>query len=296
MIDDIAIQQSFQKPSSHGTLYLVGTPIGNLEDMTYRAIRILRESTWIAAEDTRHTRKLLSHYEITGKLIAYHEHNKSINGPKLLDKLRTGDNIALVTDAGLPGISDPGTELVQAAIQAGLPVVPVPGPNAALTALIASGLSSTTFAFIGFLPREKKKSSMVLNKWQYQNSTLIIYESPHRILNTLRLIYELWGSRQVVLARELTKRYEEFVRGEIVNCIEYIEANPPLGEYCLLVAGVDRPVIEQTDTWWQELTIAEHLATYEQNDGLTRQAALKKIAVDRNIPRRELYALLHRKV
>jgi 16S rRNA (cytidine1402-2'-O)-methyltransferase len=295
MIKNIAIQQSFLKASSNGTLYLVGTPIGNLEDMTYRAIRILRESTWIAAEDTRHTRKLLSYYEINGKLMSYHEHNKSINGPKLLHKLRTGDSIALVTDAGLPGISDPGAELVQAAIQAGVPVVPIPGANAALTALIASGLSSNTFTFIGFLPREKKKCSIILNKWQYHSATLIIYEAPHRLLSTLRLIYELWGSRQVVLARELTKKYEEFVRGNIVNCIEYIEANPPMGEYCLIVEEAEHPPVEQAHPWWQELTIVEHLATYQQNDGLTRQEALKKMAIDRNVPRRELYAMLHQR-
>ncbi|WP_410512946.1 16S rRNA (cytidine(1402)-2'-O)-methyltransferase [Paenibacillus sp. BR2-3] len=292
-------QSSFQarddenKPAGSGSLYLVATPIGNLEDMTFRAVRTLQECDIIAAEDTRQTRKLLSHFEITPNLLfSYHEHNKAASGPELIRYIIEGKNLALVSDAGLPAISDPGADLVALAINAGIPVIPIPGANAALSALISSGLPTTTFTFAGFLPRERKDIRTVLSSLRSAQGTLLFYESPHRILKTLAHLQEAFGNRRIVLARELTKRYEEFVRGTIEECNAWLLEHPPIGEYVIVLEGESKEEAEVAESaWWRQLSIEEHLAHYEASD-ITRKEAMKKVASDRGVAKREIYNTL----
>ncbi|WP_407945798.1 16S rRNA (cytidine(1402)-2'-O)-methyltransferase [Paenibacillus puerhi] len=287
------IQKSYSEAQPTGRLYLVGTPIGNLEDMTYRAVRILREVKWIAAEDTRQTRKLLSHFEISTRLVAYHEHNKQASGPELIRLLTSGADIALVSDAGLPAICDPGVDLVRLAIEADVPVIPIPGANAALSALIISGLPTDRFTFVGFPPREAKPMQQELAGWKRESGTIVGYESPHRIVKSLKRMAETLGEdRELCLVRELTKRYEEAIRGTIRECLEYLEENPPQGEYCfILQAGSSEE--EQADTWWSGLTPQAHVDKYEA-EGHERKEAIKLAAQDRGLPKRELYNELHR--
>jgi len=293
----VKVQRSFaaqqEQPSVYGTLYLVATPIGNLEDMTYRAVRILREADIIAAEDTRQTRKLLSHFDITpGKLLSYHDHNRLASGPELIRLIIEGKNLALVSDAGLPAISDPGSDLVKLAIEAGISVVPVPGANAALSALIVSGLPTDSFKFIGFLPREQRERDEMLQWQQEEQSTLLLYESPHRVMKTLASMLAVFGNRRIVLARELTKRYEEMARGTIQECLEWLEEYPPIGEYCIVVEGADPGELEEKrNAWWQTLSISEHVAHYEE-EGLSRKEAMKKTAHDRGVSKRDIYQSL----
>lgn len=296
----ITYQSSFQaesqgtgKPDGCGSLYLVATPIGNLEDMTYRAVRMLRECDIIAAEDTRQTRKLLSHFEISPSLLfSYHEHNKAASGPELIRYIIEGKNLALVSDAGLPAISDPGADLVALAISHGIPVIPVPGANAALSALIASGLPTDSFTFAGFLPREKKDIRARLAELRSGQGTLLFYESPHRVAKTLALLLETFGNRRVTLARELTKRYEEFVRGTIEEALAWLEEHPPLGEYVVVVEGQSREEAEMAESaWWREMDIAGHVAHYEA-EGMPRKEAMKKAAQDRGMAKRDIYNAL----
>ncbi|UQZ34217.1 16S rRNA (cytidine(1402)-2'-O)-methyltransferase [Paenibacillus sp. PK3_47] len=298
----ISCQSSFQSSSEEhkregsGSLYLVATPIGNLEDMTYRAVRTLQECDIIAAEDTRQTRKLLSHFDITpSMLFSYHEHNKAASGPELIRYIIEGKNLALVSDAGLPAISDPGADLVALAVEHHIPVIPVPGANAALSALIASGLPTTSFTFAGFLPRERKDIRAVLSGLRSVQGTLLFYESPHRVAKTLVHLQEAFGNRRVVLARELTKRFEEFLRGTIEECIAWLEEHPPLGEYVIVVEGESKEEAEKAEAaWWQELSIEEHVSHYE-NGGVVRKEAMKKAAADRGLAKRDIYnALLER--
>ncbi|QHW32172.1 16S rRNA (cytidine(1402)-2'-O)-methyltransferase [Paenibacillus rhizovicinus] len=291
------VQHSFQTTGKSGsqtagTLYLVGTPIGNLEDMTFRAIRILKEVDMIAAEDTRQTRKLLAHFEINARLVSYHEHNKDASGPELIRLLESGQSIALVSDAGLPAISDPGADLAAAAAERGLAVVPIPGANAALSALIVSGLPTERFLFAGFPPRDRKPLTAWLNKLQRQEETLICYESPHRIAKTLPVMLELWGDRRIAMVRELTKRHEEIVRGTITECMAWLEEHPPIGEYCLVIAGISAleaaAAQQEEGSWWTSLSVEEHVAHYEaQNDD--RKDAIKRTAVDRGLQKRDVY-------
>ncbi len=271
-----------------GTLYLVGTPIGNLEDMTYRAIRILGEVKWIAAEDTRQTRKLLTHYDISTRLVSYHEHNKQASGPELIRLLLTGESIALVSDAGLPAISDPGCELVQLAVEHEIPVVPVPGANAALSALIISGLPTDKFTFIGFLPRDNKTAASQLEELKSRRETLILYESPHRISKTLEKIKEAWGDRPVAVTRELTKRFEEVARGTVTESLERLKDHPPLGEYCIIVGGFEGKDSDERGGWWENLSLAEHVERY-MADGLDRKDAMKQTAKERGLSKRDVY-------
>ncbi|WP_055105376.1 16S rRNA (cytidine(1402)-2'-O)-methyltransferase [Paenibacillus ihumii] len=292
----VKVQKSFAgqgEPANCGKLYLVATPIGNLEDMTYRAVRILREADIIAAEDTRQTRKLLSHFEITpGKLLSYHEHNRLASGPELIRFIIEGKNLALVSDAGLPAISDPGSDLVKLAIEAGISVVPVPGATAALSALIVSGLPTDHFKFIGFLPREQREREEILQKQLEEQSTLLLYESPHRLIKTLESMLSVLGDRRVVLARELTKRFEEMARGTIQECLEWLEEHPPMGEYCIVLEGADpKQLEEKRNAWWQPLSIQEHVAHYEA-EGLARKEAMKKAALDRGVSKRDIYQSL----
>ena len=293
----IQVQKSFVSASEElalagkGKLFLVGTPIGNLEDMTFRAIRMLQEADIIAAEDTRQTRKLLTHYDISpAKLVSYHEHNKAASGPELIRLIIEGKNLALVSDAGLPAISDPGSDLVKLALESGISVVPVPGANAALSALIVSGLPTERFTFLGFLPRDAKERGQLLKSLQNELSTVLIYESPHRVIKTLETLLEVWGNRSIVLARELTKRYEELVRGSIQECLHWLLEHPPLGEYCLVVEGARaEEVKERQAAWWQLLSLEEHVRHYEEQEDLTRKEAMKKTALDRGVSKRDIY-------
>lgn len=288
------IQKSYQQHTGAGKLYLVGTPIGNLEDMTYRAIRILKEVKWIAAEDTRQTRKLLTHFEIPTRLVSYHEHNKHASGPELIRILQSGDDIALVSDAGLPAICDPGTDLVRQAVDEGIDVIPVPGANAALSALIVSGLPTDRFTFLGFLPRDKKPLLQELQSLQPAKETLLFYESPHRIVKTLEAMLEVWNpERQMCLMRELTKKYEEAARGTIQECFELLKEVPPQGEYVIVVEGSTASESEGAAAWWEAFSLEEHVEHYV-TQGLDRKEAIKRAAADRQMPKRELYNYFHR--
>ncbi|UJF33136.1 16S rRNA (cytidine(1402)-2'-O)-methyltransferase [Paenibacillus hexagrammi] len=294
----IQVQKSYAEGRGAGTLYLVATPIGNLEDMTFRAIRTLKEVELIAAEDTRQTRKLLTHFEVATRLVSYHEHNKQASGPELIRLLLEGRSIALVSDAGLPAISDPGYDLVRMAVEQDVPVVPIPGANAALSALIASSLPTDRFTFVGFLPREKKDQTKVLQGLQQTQGTLLFYESPHRVEKTLGRMAEVWGGgRRVCLARELTKRYEEFVRGTIEECLEHLSQYPPQGEYCIIAEGESAAAASAAGgagAWWAQLSLGEHVEHYEAQ-GNERKEAMKLTAIDRGLSKRDVYnALIER--
>lgn len=289
-------QYSYQQQTrENGALYLVGTPIGNLEDMTFRAVRILREADIIAAEDTRETRKLMNHFKITKKILySYHEHNKQASGPELVRIMKKGKRIALVSDAGLPAISDPGVDLVRLTIEASLPVIPIPGPNAALLALIASGLPTNRFIFVGFLPRGKKHAELMLASLKMEAGTLVMYESPYRIVKTLKRLATAFGDdRRTMLARELTKRYEHFIRGTVRECITHVEKHPLSGECCILVEGASKneAVEMRGQVWWKKLTEEEHVTYYELEQGISRKEAMKLVAKDRGVSRRDIYKL-----
>lgn len=268
------------------TLYVVGTPIGNLEDMTFRAVKILQTVDVIAAEDTRHTGRLLQHFQIKTPQVSYHEHNRSSRIPELLEQLSNGKAIALVTDAGVPGISDPGYELVKVCIEAGIPVVPIPGANAAITALSAAGLPTDRFVFEGFLPAKGQQRRSHLQSLETESRTLIFYESPHRLRETLQDFAEIFGtSRQIVLARELTKLYEEFWRGTIESAIAHYSQREPQGEYTLLVAGTPptQPQLSEEELKAELLNI--------MNQGISRSQASRQLAKMTSLPRRQLYQL-----
>ena len=234
-----------------GTLYLCATPIGNLDDITLRVLMVLKECDLIAAEDTRHTRKLLSHFDIHTSLTAYHAHNEQQRGSQLVAKLKQGRSVALVSDAGLPGISDPGVELVQLALQHDIPVVPLPGASAGITALVASGLPAARFVFEGFLPAGKKNRRRRLEKLLNETRTMIIYESPHRLVSALEDSYKILGERLVAVARELTKKHEEIYRGMLSGAIDYFKEKQPLGEFTLILAGaVAEKASASTGLFW----------------------------------------------
>ena len=267
-----------------GTLFLVATPIGNLADMTPRAVQTLAEADLIAAEDTRRTLQLLNHFSIKGKLLHYDENNKEKQGTVLLQELLQGKNVALVTDAGFPGISDPGEAMAQLAIQNGITVVPVPGANACLTALVASGLPSTPFFFGAFLPKSKKNRKEQLEKWKQIPATIVLYEAPHRILEVLEEILAVWSDRQMAFGRELTKLHEEFRRGRVSEVISYLKENPPRGEFVLVIARAEEKppdVSEEIDPLDAvKVKIAE---------GVPKKEALSEIAKQYKIPKRDLY-------
>lgn len=285
-------QKSFENEQQKGILYLVPTPIGNLEDMSFRAVRLLKESDYIAAEDTRNTKKLCNHFEISTPVVSYHEHNKEASGAKLIERLKEGGKIALVSDAGMPTISDPGYELVVAAVNEQLTVVPLPGANAALTALIASGLATQPFYFYGFLPRQKKEKMKELEELSKMMSTLILYESPHRLKETLEQLYAVFGERQISLCRELTKRYEEFIRGTISEVIQWASNDEVRGEFCLIIEGSNKRA-EEKITWWEELSLQEHIKHYMTEQGFSSKEAIKQTAKDRNMNKRDVYHAYH---
>ncbi|WP_456272838.1 16S rRNA (cytidine(1402)-2'-O)-methyltransferase [Bacillus sp. AK031] len=286
-------QQSFNS-SDKGCLYLVPTPIGNLEDMSFRAVRILKESDVIAAEDTRNTKKLCNYYEIDTFVVSYHEHNKEISGEKLLERIENGETVALVSDAGMPCISDPGYEIVKEAVDRGISVIPLPGANAALTALIASGLSPQPFYFYGFLARSKKEKRKELEILSKQNSTLIFYESPHRLKETLKEMKEILGNRAIVLCRELTKKYEEFIRGSLEDVLEWSGSSEIRGEFCLIIEGSNEAETEEeSEQWWSALSLVEHVNHYIDEGELSSKEAIKRVAKERGLPKRDVYQAFH---
>lgn len=283
-------QVSSFAPTEMGTLYLVPTPIGNLGDMTMRALEVLKTVDLIAAEDTRHTQQLLNHFGIKQKLVSLHEHNHEQRVPQLLADLKAGKQIAQCSDAGMPSISDPGKELVAAATKAGIPVVALPGPNAALTALIASGLVPQPFTFYGFLERKHQQQVTALTALRDRPETLIFYEAPHRLKKTLQTMAEVFGpQRRVVLARELTKRYEEYLRGNLGEALAWAESEPVRGEFVVLVAGNDHPTpTAAADASSPTEAIDAAIAT-----GLSPNAAIKQVAKQRGLNRQALYKAYH---
>jgi 16S rRNA (cytidine1402-2'-O)-methyltransferase len=286
-------QKSFQLNYEYGTLYLVPTPIGNLEDMTFRAIKTLKESAVIAAEDTRQTRKLCNHFEIETPVISYHEHNKKVSGEKILSLLRDGKDVAIVSDAGMPTISDPGYELVVEAVQEKMYVVPLPGANAALTSLIASGLGTQPFYFYGFLDRNKKAKRKQLESLVHIQATLLFYEAPHRLKETLKIMREILGNRKVTVSRELTKKFEEFIRGDLDEILTWSEEDTVRGEFCLVVEGAQQGEEEVLEAWWEELSIEHHVNHYVETESMTTKEAIKQVAKDRNQQKREIYQEYH---
>lgn len=274
------------------TLYLVGTPIGNLADITYRAVEVLRHVDMIACEDTRVTMKLCHHYEVETPLKSYHEHNKHQQTDYIIEQLLKGSDIALVSDAGLPLISDPGYELVVAARKHQIKVETVPGPNAGLTALMASGLPSFTYTFLGFLPRKEKDKIALLEQRMYQESTLIIYESPYRVVDTLKAIAKIDEERQVSIGRELTKKFEQVITQSVTTLIQEIDQQtvPLKGEFVILVEGA---AALDTAMWFDDFSIVEHVDYYITNDNIKPKQAIKKVAEDRQLPTHEVYNIYH---
>ena len=266
-----------------GKLYIVATPIGNLEDITLRAIRVLKEVDLIAAEDTRHTLKLLNHLEISKPLISYHRHNEDVKTDILIHKLQEGQNIALVSDAGTPGICDPGEEVIKACIECGISVIPIPGACAMINALIASGIDTKEFIFLGFLPLHKKLRKEKLVEIKNANKTVILYEAPHKLNTTLKDLKEILGNRQVVLAREITKIHEEYIRGTID---EILAKSETLKGEMILVIEKNESMIE--NNLFGNLSLEEHYQVYE-NQGLEKKEIIKKIAKDRNVSKNEIY-------
>ena len=268
-----------------GNLYIIATPIGNLEDITLRAIRILKEVDLIAAEDTRHTLKLLNHLEISKPLISYHRHNEEIRTEELIKELKTGKNIGLVSDAGTPGICDPGEEIIKKCIEESIKVVPIPGACAMINALITSGISTKEFIFLGFLPLNKKSRKEKLEEIKNANKTIILYEAPHKLKNTLNDLSDILQSREVVLARELTKIHEEYIRGTVKELME--KTDNLKGEMILIIEKNNKDNEEELNSL-NNLPLEEHYNFYEKR-GLNKKEIIKKIAKDRNVSKNEIY-------
>lgn len=276
-----------------GTLYLCATPIGNLEDITLRVLRTLQEVDLIAAEDTRNSIKLLNHFEIKTPMTSYHEYNKIDKAYQLVEKLREGKNIALITDAGTPGISDPGEDLVRICYEEGIEVTSLPGAAACVTALTMSGLPTRRFAFEAFLPKDKKEHQAVLEELAGETRTIIIYEAPHHLRKTLAELCDiLGGDRRLTICRELTKRHEEKLQITLEESLRYYEVNEPRGEYVLVIAGKSRADIRrQQQAGWEAMSIEEHMAHYE-SQGIDRKEAMKLVAKDRGVSKRDIYQSL----
>lgn len=275
-----------------GTLYLCATPIGNLEDMTFRVIRTLKEVDLIAAEDTRNSIKLLNHFEIQTPMTSYHEYNKYEKGRKLVEKLLEGQNIALITDAGTPGISDPGEKLVKMCYESGISVTSLPGAAACITALTISGLSTRRFAFEAFLPSDKKEREQILKEMETETRTMIVYEAPHRLVKTLKLFLERLGNRKITVCRELTKRHETALAVTLEEAVAHYEANPPKGECVLVIEGKSREEArEEERKQWEEMTIEDHMEVYTKQ-GMDKKSAMKAVAKDRGVSKRDIYQYL----
>ena len=270
-------------------LYICGTPIGNMEDMTLRAIRILGEVDLIAAEDTRQSVKLLNHFDIKTPLTSYYEHNKEVKGPQLVKMLKEGKNIALVTDAGMPGISDPGEDLIKLCYKNDIDVTIVPGPTAVITALVLSGLNTRSYIFEGFLPKNKKQRLEVLEKLKNETRTTVFYEAPHHLLNTLKDIYKYAGNRQVAVERELTKRHETVNKGNLSEIIDYFEENEPKGEFVIVLDGIDSEEVKNAKILKiSKTSIKDHFNSYI-SQGMDEKSAMKQVAKDRGIGKRDVY-------
>lgn len=275
-----------------GMLYLCATPIGNLEDITMRVLRTLKEVDLIAAEDTRNSIRLLNHFEIKTPLTSYHEYNKIEKAYQLVEKMKQGENIALITDAGTPGISDPGEDLVRICYEAGIEVTSLPGAAACITALTMSGQKTRRFAFEAFLPKDKKERAQVLKEMEKDTRTLIVYEAPHHLLKTLKELNRVLGNRSLTICRELTKRFEEKRKMTIEDAIAFYESEEPRGEFVLVIEGKSRHEIREAEKkTWENITIEEHMAMYE-SQGLERKAAMKAVAADRGISKRDVYQSL----
>ena len=276
-----------------GTLYLCATPIGNLEDITYRVLRTLKEVDLIAAEDTRNSIRLLNHFEIKTPMTSYHEYNKIEKAYQLVAKMREGKNIALITDAGTPGISDPGEDIVRICYEEGIPVTSLPGAAACITALTMSGLPTRRFAFEAFLPKDKKEHQAVLEELKTETRTIIIYEAPHHLVRTLQELHDtLGGDRRLTICRELTKRHEENLQMTLADSLSYYEVNEPRGEYVLIIAGRSREEMKKEEqAGWEALSLEEHMAHYE-SQGIDRKEAMKRVAKDRGVSKRDIYQAL----
>lgn len=275
-----------------GKLYLCATPIGNLEDMTFRAVKTLREVDLIAAEDTRNSIKLLNHFDIRTPMTSYHEYNKIEKAHDLIRQMRQGKNIALITDAGTPGISDPGEDLVRLSYEAGIEVTSLPGACACITALTLSGLPTRRFCFEAFLPSEKKEHQEILEELKTETRTVILYEAPHRLVKTLKELLETLGERRVTLCRELTKRHETAFVTTLSEAVSHYESQEPKGECVIVMEGRDRLSMKQ-EAWqsWETMDITEHMALYE-NQGMTQKEAMKAVAKDRGIGKRDVYRMV----
>ncbi len=275
-----------------GKLYLCATPIGNLEDITLRVLRTLEEVDLIAAEDTRNSIKLLNHFEIKTPMTSYHEYNKIEKAYQLVDKMKSGLNVALITDAGTPGISDPGEDLVRICYESGIEVTSLPGAAACITALTLSGLPTRRFAFEAFLPREKKERQTILASLEKETRTIILYEAPHHLKKTLEELYAVLGDRSLTLCRELTKRYETAFQTTLSGAISYYQENEPKGEFVLVIQGKSQEeLLQEEQATWETLSLEEHMAHYEEQ-GISRKEAMKLVAKDRGISKREVYAKL----
>lgn len=275
-----------------GTLYLCATPIGNLEDITYRVLRTLKEVDLIAAEDTRNSIKLLNHFDIQTPMTSYHEFNKIEKAYQLVGKLKEGKNIALITDAGTPGISDPGEDIVRICYEEGIEVTSLPGAAACITALTMSGLPTRRFAFEAFLPRDKKERASVLEELKNETRTIILYEAPHHLLKTLKELLEALGDREITICRELTKKHEEKIKSTFSSLISYYEDKEPRGEYVLVVRGKSfEEIKKEQQSTWEEMSIEEHMAFYEEK-GIDHKEAMKLVAKDRGVSKRDIYQYL----
>ncbi|TDT50568.1 16S rRNA (cytidine(1402)-2'-O)-methyltransferase [Fonticella tunisiensis] len=272
-----------------GIIYLVSTPIGNLEDITLRAIRILKEADIIAAEDTRQTLKLLNHFEIKKPLISYHEHNKREMGERIINMVKEGKVVAITTDAGTPGISDPGEDIVKLAIENNISIYLIPGASAAIYGLVVSGFDTSRFVFEGFLPRDNRERRARLEEIRDERRTMIFYEAPHRLLKTLADFYETFGNRRISICRELTKRYEEIERVSLLDAIEIYKEKEPRGEYVLAIEGKsDEEIKEEAKSQFEGMGIGEHIRMYI-DQGMSKKEAIKRVAKERDLPKSEVY-------
>ena len=275
-----------------GTLYLCATPIGNLEDITFRVLRTLKEVDLIAAEDTRNSIKLLNHFDIQTPMTSYHEFNKIEKAYQLVAKLKEGKNIALITDAGTPGISDPGEDIVRICYEEGIEVTSLPGAAACITAITMSGQATRRFAFEAFLPKDKKERAAVLEELKNETRTIIMYEAPHHLLKTLKELLDVLGDREITLCRELTKKHEEKIKSTFTSLLSYYEDKEPRGEYVLVISGKSRDeIIKEQQASWEEMSIEEHMAHYE-SQGVDHKEAMKLVAKDRGVSKRDIYQYL----
>lgn len=275
-----------------GTLYLCATPIGNLEDITFRVLRTLKEVDLIAAEDTRNSIKLLNHFEIKTPMTSYHEFNKIEKAYQLVDRIKAGQNVALITDAGTPGISDPGEDIVRICYEEGVPVTSLPGAAACITALTMSGRPTRRFAFEAFLPRDKKQRQEVIEELKNETRTIILYEAPHHLVKTITELYNALGDRELTVCRELTKKHEEKQQTTFSELLEYSKENEPRGEYVLVICGRSREeIIKEKQQSWETMSVEEHMKLYE-SQGIDHKEAMKLVAKDRGVSKRDIYQQL----